>query len=179
MILLFAATNRKQEMAFSPFERTSLFVVGYLLVWAAFSLLATSAQGLLHSAALLSPMLATTNTILAAILLLVAGFFQWTPYKYTCLHHCRSPLSFLLNHWRLGSLGAVQMGAEHGGYCLGCCWALMALLFVAGVMNLLWIAVLAALVLVEKVAPAGHYISRIAGVAFIVWGIWLATSVIV
>ena len=113
------------------------------------------------------------------VLLLVAGIYQWTPYKYTCLHNCRSPLPFLLNHWRPGSLGALRMGAEHGGYCLGCCWALMALLFVAGIMNLLWIAILAALVLVEKVASAGHYLSRIVGVAFIAWGIWLAASVIV
>jgi predicted metal-binding membrane protein len=173
MILLFAATNRQQAVAFNPFGRTSLFVLGYLLVWAAFSFIATSTQGILHSAALLSPVMATTNTILAALLLLVAGLFQWTPYKYACLHRCRSPLSFLLNSWRPGSWGALQMGVEHGAYCLGCCWALMALLFVAGVMNLLWIAILAVLVLVEKVAPAGHIVSRIAGVVFVIWGIWL------
>jgi len=176
MILLFAATNRQQETAFAPFGRTSLFVVGYLLVWAFFSLFAVLAQAALHSMALLSPVMATTNTVLAALLLLVAGIFQWTPYKYACLHRCRSPLSFLLNRWRPGSSGALQMGVEHGTYCLGCCWALMTLLFVAGVMNLLWIAVLAVLVLVEKVAPAGHYLSRMAGVVFVIWGIWLVAS---
>ncbi len=178
MILLFAAANRKQESAPTPFPRTSAFILGYLLVWTGFSLLATVAQGLLHAAALLSPMMATTNSLLAAILLIAAGLYQWSPLKYACLHHCRSPLAFMLNEWRAGSLGALRMGIKHGSYCLGCCWSLMLLLFVAGVMNLLWIALLAGLVLVEKVAPAGHYLSRIMGAGFVIWGIWLAVGAI-
>jgi predicted metal-binding membrane protein len=179
MILTFAAISRKRPAPQAFLSRTSAFVLGYLLVWTSFALIATVAQGLLHQAALLSPKLATTNTLLASFLLLAAGLFQWTPFKYTCLHHCRSPFSFLLNEWRDGTKGALYMGLNHGGYCLGCCWSLMALLFVAGVMNLLWIATLAALILVEKVAPKGHYLSRVAGVLFIGWGIWLAVTALV
>jgi predicted metal-binding membrane protein len=178
MILLFAAANRKQESALTPFPRTSAFIVGYLLVWIGFSLLATATQGILHAAALLSPMMATTNSLLAAILLVAAGLYQWSPLKYACLHHCRSPLAFMLNEWRAGSLGALRMGLKHGIYCLGCCWSLMLLLFVAGVMNLLWIAILAVLVLVEKVAPSGQYLSRIMGIVFVIWGVWLAVGLI-
>jgi predicted metal-binding membrane protein len=179
MILSFAAIERKRPAAQGVLSSTSAFVLGYLLVWVAFSLIATSAQGILHQAALLSPMMATTNSLLAALLLLVAGIFQWTPLKYTCLHHCRSPFGFLLNEWRDGTGGALQMGLKHGSYCLGCCWSLMALLFVAGVMNILWIALLTVLVLLEKVAPMGHYISRIAGIIFVGWGIWLAVTTLV
>jgi predicted metal-binding membrane protein len=179
MILTFAAINRKRPAPHALLSRTSAFVLGYLLVWVGFALIATGAQGLLHQAALLSPMMATTNQLLASLLLLAAGLFQWTPLKYTCLHHCRSPFSFLLNDWRAGTKGALQMGLKHGSYCLGCCWSLMALLFVAGVMNLLWIATLTALILVEKIAPKGHYLSRIAGVVFVGWGIWLAVTALV
>jgi predicted metal-binding membrane protein len=179
MILTFAAINRKRPSAQLVLSSTSAFVLGYLLVWVGFAFIATIAQGMLHRAALLSPMMATTNTLLAALLLVVAGIFQWTPLKYTCLHHCRSPIGFLLNEWHDGTSGALRMGVQHGIYCLGCCWSLMALLFVAGVMNIVWIAALAALVLLEKVAPMGHYLSRLAGIVFISWGTWLAVTALI
>ncbi len=179
MILTFAAINRKRPAAQVVLSNTSAFVLGYFVVWVAFAFIATIAQGLLHQAALLSPMMATTNTLLAALLLLIAGLFQWTPLKYTCLHHCRSPFGFLLNEWRDGSSGALWMGLKHGSYCLGCCWSLMALLLVVGVMNILWIAILTALVLLEKVAPWGHYLSRLVGVVLIIWGAWLAVTALV
>ena len=118
------------------------------------------------------PMMAT-SPFLAGGLLVAAGLFQWTPLKRACLAACRSPLSFLMNGWREGAGGALVMGLRHGSYCLGCCWALMALLFVAGVMNVLWVALLAAIVLVEKVVPRGDLVGRLAGVALVAAGVLL------
>jgi predicted metal-binding membrane protein len=108
---------------------------------------------------------------LSAGVLIAAGLYQLSPLKALCLAHCRAPASFLSQHWRPGAAGALRLGAMHGAYCVGCCWVLMALLFVGGVMNLVWIAVLAVLVLAEKLAPRGEWIGRGAGVAFIVWGV--------
>ncbi|MDA0769983.1 MAG: DUF2182 domain-containing protein, partial [Chloroflexi bacterium] len=105
--------------------------------------------------------------------LIAAGIFQWSRLKYVCLTQCRTPLGFIMAEWREGTGGALKMGLRHGVYCLGCCWVLMALLFVLGVMNLLWIAALAAFVLVEKVARAGHWISKSTGVLLVVWGLWM------
>jgi predicted metal-binding membrane protein len=124
---------------------------------------ATVAQWGLHTAALLSPMLASTSPLLGGLLLLAAGIFQWTPLKSTCLTQCRSPLGFVMTAWREGTWGALRMGLRHGMYCVGCCWVLMALLFVAGVMNLLWVAAIAALVLMEKVLPRGEWVGRVVG----------------
>ena len=116
-------------------------------------------------------MMETTSIVLAAALLIAAGVYQWTRLKQACLTRCRSPLEFVLTQWREGSRGAFTMGLRHGGYCVGCCWVLMLLLFVGGVMNLVWIAGLAAYVLVEKLAPAGHWIGRATGLLLIGWGI--------
>jgi predicted metal-binding membrane protein len=118
--------------------------------------------------------MAATSPLLAAALLIAAGVFQWTPLKRACLAACRSPLSFLMTGWREGWAGALVMGVRHGAYCLGCCWALMALLFVAGVMNLLWVAAIAVAVLVEKVVPRGDVIGRLVGLALIAAGIAVA-----
>lgn len=178
MILMFAGINRrrrKQQVSYVP---TSVFLLGYLVVWAAFSVLATAAQWGLHTASLLSPMMATTSPILGGVLLLSAGIYQCTPLKHACLRHCRSPLGFVLNEWREGRWGAFLMGLKHGGYCTGCCWSLMALLFVAGVMNLLWVAAIAGFVLLEKVAPAGHQVGRVAGVMLVGWGVWMVAGVL-
>jgi predicted metal-binding membrane protein len=101
----------------------------------------------------------------------VAGAYQLTPWKGACLTHCRSPLGFLMTHWREGRFGALQMGARHGAYCLGCCWALMCVLFVVGVMNLVWVAALTAFVLLEKAGPAGAIVARVAGAAMVLAGI--------
>ncbi|MBX6763901.1 MAG: DUF2182 domain-containing protein [Rubrobacteraceae bacterium] len=179
MVLMFAKLNRRrQEQQQVPYVSTGVFLLGYLVVWAGFAALATTAQWGLHAAALLSPMMASTSPILGGVLLLAAGVYQWTPLKHACLRHCRSPLGFVLNEWREGRWGAFLMGLKHGGYCTGCCWFLMALLFVAGVMNLLWVAAISGFVLLEKVAPAGHRVSRVAGVVLVGWGAWMVAGVL-
>ncbi len=172
MVLLFAACNRKRREQERPFVPTSIFLLGYLTIWIAFSLIAALAQWSLHRAALLSPMMVSTSPVLGGSLLIAAGIFQWTSLKNTCLTHCRFPLDFFSSYWREGTNGALRMGLRHGAYCVGCCWVLMALLFVAGVMNLLWIALLTAFVLIEKTIPAraNKWVGRIAGVLFIGWG---------
>jgi predicted metal-binding membrane protein len=174
-ILLVTSVLRRRREHASPAAPTSVFVAGYLLVWTGFSGAAALAQWGLHQAALLSPAMASTSPVLGGILLLVGGVYQWLPVKSVCLGHCRSPLEFLGRHWREGSSGALVMGVRHGLYCLGCCWALMTLLFVAGVMNLLWVAAIAALVLVEKVVPAGPWLGRVAGLTLAGWGLWMLT----
>ncbi len=176
MTLLFASIQRRRRETASPAVPTALFVGAYLGVWAGFSVLAAVAQVALHDATLLSPGMVSTSTVLGAGLLIVAGAYQWTPLKHRCLTRCRSPLGFLTSEWREGRSGAAVMGLRHGLFCLGCCWALMALLFVAGVMNLLWVAALAALVLLEKVLPAGQWVARAAGAAFIAAGVWMLVT---
>jgi len=155
------------------FRATTAFVGGYLVIWGGFSLVAVTAQWLLDREALLSPMMTTTNTLLGSGLLLAAGLWQLTPLKTVCLRHCRSPISFLSTHWRPGVAGALRMGIDHGIFCLGCCWFLMALLFFAGVMNLIWIVGLALFVLAEKLLPAGVAFGRVTGLVLIGWGVWL------
>lgn len=174
-ILLVASVLRRRREHASPAAPTAVFVAGYLVVWTGFSGAAALAQWGLHQAALLSPAMASTSALLGGILLLVAGVYQCMPVKSACLSRCRSPLGFLGSEWREGSGGALVMGVRHGLYCLGCCWALMTLLFVAGVMNLLWVAAIAALVLVEKVLPAGPWLGRVAGLTLAGWGLWMLT----
>ena len=173
MILMFAGVNRRRQKQQVPYVPTSVFLLGYLVVWAAFSVLATAAQWGLHAVSLLSPMMVSTSPVLGGILLLIAGIYQWTPLKHACLSKCRSPLGFVLNEWREGRWGAFLMGLKHGSYCTGCCWSLMALLFIAGVMNLLWVAAIAGFILLEKVAPAGHRMGRAAGVLMVAGGVVL------
>ena len=170
MLLLFARVNRKDKEAGAPLVPIALFAAGYLLVWGGFCAVATALQWGLESARLLSPMLVTTNKWLGAGILIAAGLSQFTPLKAICLRHCRTPLGFLLGSWRRGRLGALRMGLEHGAFCLGCCWFLMALLFFGGVMNLYWIAGLAVFVLLEKTIPLGHWLGRVAGVVLVAWG---------
>jgi predicted metal-binding membrane protein len=167
MILMFARVNRRRREQQVPYAPTSVFLLSYLLVWATFAVLATLAQWGLHAVSLLSPMMVSTSPIFGGALLLAAGIYQWTPLKHTCLSNCRSPLGFVLNEWREGKWGAFIMGMKHGGYCTGCCWSLMTLLFFAGVMNLLWVAAIAGFILLEKVAPAGHRVSQVAGVLLV------------
>jgi predicted metal-binding membrane protein len=170
MILLFAMINCKQREKGAPYVPTGLFVAGYLLVWGAFSLVAIAAQWGLERIGLLSSMMASTSVLLGAGLLIAAGAYQLTPLKHACLRHCRSPIFFISHHWRPGNLGALRMGIEHGAFCTGCCWFLMALLFYGGVMNLYWIIGLALFVLLEKTIPAGHWLGRITGALLIAWG---------
>src|SRR5437762_1815279 len=173
MILTFAMVNRKRREQERPFVPTGIFLLGYLVVWTGFSALAALAQWILHARALLSPMMVSTSPLLGGALLIVAGVFQWTPLKNACLTHCRSPLSFLMADWREGKTGAFIMGLKHGAYCAGCCWFLMALLFVAGVMNMWWVAIISVLVLLEKAAPKGPWLGRLVGILLVAWGGWM------
>jgi predicted metal-binding membrane protein len=173
MVLIFASVNRKRRDKDAPYVPTVVFVLGYLVVWSVFSIAATAAQWGLHEAALLSPMMSSSTPVLGGLLLITAGVFQWTPMKDACLSHCKSPLGFIMTHWKEGQWGAFFMGLHHGAYCVGCCWALMALLFVNGVMNLLWIAVLAALVLIEKVIHKTSWFPRVTGGLLVAWGIFI------
>jgi predicted metal-binding membrane protein len=175
LILIFARANR-QKGSRRVVGSAGILLLGYLLVWLGFGAIAALVQWWLHSAALLSPMMKSTNPVLGGLLLAAAGVFQFTPLKRACLTRCRSPLTFLMSDWRAGQWGALVMGLKHGAYCVGCCWLLMTLLFVAGVMNLLWVALIAVLVLVEKIAPRGDLIGRCAGVALIVVGIALGVT---
>lgn len=171
MIVMFATINRRRREQQGPFVPTAVFLAGYLVVWTGFSVLAALAQWALHAAALMSPMMVTTSPLLGGVLLVAAGVFQWTRLKAACLVHCRSPLSFIVTSWREGRGGAFRMGLHHGLYCLGCCWLLMALLFVAGVMNLLWVAAIAIFVLLEKIVPRGELVGRVAGIVLVVAGL--------
>ena len=175
MILIFARVDRSQSGG-RPFTATTLFALGYVLVWAAFSVAATAMQWGLQNAALLSPMMVATSTILGGVLFIAAGVYQWTPLKYACLKHCRSPMAFIMGHWRPGRLGAFRMGLGHGAFCLGCCGFVMGLLFVGGVMNLAWVAAITVFVVAEKLMPKGEWVARAGGVAMVAAGIYLLTT---
>ena len=170
MLLLFAGAHAARGTRGMP-PAVMLFGLGYTIVWVAFSAGAALAQWMLHQTAMLTPAMAASNGRLAGGILVAAGAYQLTPVKGACLTRCRSPLGFLMTNWRAGTLGAVLMGLRHGVYCLGCCWLLMCLLFVVGVMNLVWVAALAAFVLVEKIGPFGLIVARVAGAIMIVVGI--------
>jgi len=175
MILIYARVGRQADMRGQPFAATAWFAAGYLVAWTAFSLAATFVQWALQRAALLTPMMESASNVLGGIVLIAAGVYQWTPVKEACLSYCQAPLTFIMRHggFRREAAGALTLGFRHGLYCIGCCWALMLLLFVGGIMNLLWIAALAMLVLFEKTVPFGKSVSRVAGVAFIAMGAWL------
>ena len=151
---------------------TGAFAAGYLLVWLGFAVAAATLHWALERAGLVSAMMmGSQSRWLSGAVLIAAGLYQLSPLKNVCLAHCRAPASFLSRHWRPHALGALRLGAMHGAYCVGCCWMLMALLFVGGVMNLIWIAALAILVLIEKALPPGQWVGRGAGVALIGWGV--------
>ena len=171
--IIFAGVYKKRKKEDKPFVPLGIFLVGYFTIWTVFSLIATVAQMLLQQAALLSPMMVSTSSILGGSILLAAGLFQFTSLKHACLNQCRNPIEFLSKEWREGSAGAFIMGIKHGYFCVGCCWMLMALLFVAGVMNLLWVAAIALFVLVEKVLPYPIWTSRVGGILLILWGLWM------
>lgn len=173
MVLLFARIQRSQKEKGVPFVPTSIFTMGYLVTWGIFSVLAAGAQWGFEHVGLLSAMLVSTSGLFAGIVLLIAGIYQLTPLKHACLKHCQSPLQFIMHHWRNGTAGAFRMGVEHGAFCLGCCWFLMALLFVGGVMNLYWIVGLAVFVFLEKTIPVGHWLGALTGIGLIVWGGWM------
>jgi predicted metal-binding membrane protein len=170
LILMFARA-RRQRSSSGVVGSAAMLLLGYLTVWTAFSAVAAVTQWVLHRAALMSPMMVSASPVLGGTLLLLAGAFQFSPLKRVCLTHCRSPLHFVLTEVGHGWRGPFVIGLEHGAHCVGCCWNLMALLLVAGVMNLFWVAAIALAVLVEKVAPAGRALGRMAGAALIAAGI--------
>jgi len=176
MLLLFAGAHAARGTRGMP-PAVMLFGLGYTIVWVAFSAGAALAQWMLHQTAMLTLSMAASNGRLAGGILVAAGAYQLTPVKGACLTRCRSPLGFLMTNWRDGAIGALQMGLRHGAYCLGCCWLLMCLLFVVGVMNLVWVAALAAFVLVEKIGPFGLIVARVAGALMIVVGILVVAGV--
>lgn len=167
MILLFARVQRRKRADKNPGVRIAAFASGYLFVWILFSLLATALQGGLVGLRLLSPMMESTSRTLGVGIFFAAGIYQLTPLKHVCLKQCQSPILFLTGRWKNGTFGAFSMGTEHGLFCLGCCWLLMALLFVGGIMNLIWVAAIATFVLMEKVAPYGEVVGRAGGLLLI------------
>jgi predicted metal-binding membrane protein len=171
VVLLYARVVRHRSADPKPLAPTGAFFLGYLTVWAAFSVGATALQWSLEQLSLLSPMLVSISPLLSSLCLIAAGVYQWLPSKRVCLRQCRTPVDWLSRRWRAGITGAYRMGLEHGRYCLGCCWALMLLLFVGGVMNLLWVAAIAALILVEKLTAFGRLVGQLGGAALIAAGI--------
>lgn len=172
-VMVFGRVQAKRSVSGRPSVIILAFVTGYLIVWAGFSLIATLGNWALHASGALTGMMGKVGPQAGGALLVAAGIFQWTQAKSACLEHCRSPIGFLTQNWREGKTGAVLMGLAHGGYCLGCCWLLMLLLFVFGVMNLTWVAVLALVVLAEKTLPFGRQISRFFGAVFLISGLVL------
>jgi predicted metal-binding membrane protein len=176
LVLLFSKVARSRAERGQPYVATAFFVAGYFAVWTLFSLVAALAQWMLHGLALLSPQMTTNTGMVGGAMFIAAGVFQFTPLKKTCLTHCRSPLAFLMTDWRDGRAGAFLMGWKHGLFCTVCCWLLMLLLFAVGVMNLLWIAVLAIFALSERVAPKTWHLSQVTGLVLFCFGAWLAFS---
>ena len=178
-VLLYARVHRHAagRGAVGATPPVAAFVAGYVVAWGGFAVAATALQLALHAGGVLSAMtMGLPGRGVAATVLVAAGVYQFTPWKDACLSRCRAPAAFLARHWRPGAVGALRLGLRHGAWCIGCCAPLMMLLFVGGVMNLVWIAVLTALVLAEKRLPHGRALGRTAGAALVVWGGWLAAS---
>lgn len=180
VILLYARVHRHahaQGQLSDDIAPIGAFVMGYLALWLGFAFVATALQWMLVSVGIVSAMtIGSRSQWLSGGILLAAGLYQFTPLKQACLSHCRSPASFVSRHWKPGRLGALRLGMMHGAYCIGCCWLLMALLFVGGVMNVVWIAAITLLVLAEKLLPRGPWVARIAGMIFAIWsGVTLMT----
>jgi predicted metal-binding membrane protein len=173
-LLALSRTARQRTFQSAPFPTAGGFLLGYVAVWTAYSILAAIGQLALQRAALLSGEAALTNPYLASGLLAVAGAYQWTPFRDACMTHCRSPFAFFLSSWREGNWGAFSMGARHGLYCAGCCWALMALSFVFGVMSLAWMAALTAFLLLEKATSAGPWLGKLGGALLLGGAAWVA-----
>jgi predicted metal-binding membrane protein len=171
MILMHGKAERHRNPQNFPFFRIGLFFLGYIILWGIFSLVFALVQLGLQSTTLLSPTMASTNPWLSGGILIAAGLFQFSHLKQACLKNCRSPVTYLMTEWRNGRSGALLMGLKHGAHCVGCCWIIMALLFVAGVMNLFWMAAITVFVLIEKLAARGEVFGRIVGIGLIIWGI--------
>lgn len=169
-VLIYASIAKRASGQGTPVAATIWFVVGYILLWTAFSIAATVGQATLDTWGLLSPMMVSASATFGAALLISAGIYQLTPWKDVCLKHCQSPAMYLATRFKPGVGGAIGLGMRHGTYCLGCCWAIMALLFLGGVMNLLWIAAITGFVLAEKLLPPRLRLARVSGILMIVVG---------
>lgn len=176
MILIYAGSVKKARRDGGNLAPLSVFVLGYIIIWTAFSAGAAFLQLFLQNLGAVNKMMVGTNAWLTGGLLIIAGLYQMSPLKNTCLRFCQHPVMFITKHWRTGTMGALRMGLIHGGYCVGCCWALMILLFVGGVMNLLWVAALAIYVLLEKVIPTPKKWGLYSGLALVLGGVYLAFS---
>jgi predicted metal-binding membrane protein len=176
MVLFHAAVSRKHKEGTGPLTATVIFMTGNLAVWTLFSLFATALQWGLSSLGIISGMMQIVSPTIAGLVLMTAGLYQLTPLKRACLKHCQQPLSFIIHRWRSGKKGAFRMGLENGNYCLGCCWFLMALLFVGGIMNLMWIAGVAIYVGIEKFAIGHHWLTVFTGVTLMLAGTLMVGS---
>jgi predicted metal-binding membrane protein len=174
LVLLYASAMRRSADVQAPARRVYALVAGYLSVWTLFSVAATALQRGLAKSLVLTPMMEPATPIAGAAVLAIAGIYQLTPLKRACLRVCRSPLGFMMQRWRDGVAAAFRLGVEHGVYCLGCCWALMLILFAGGVMNLAVILGLTAWVVVEKLAPFGERTATASGVFLLTLSIWMA-----
>jgi predicted metal-binding membrane protein len=174
-ILLFAGIIRRKSGKAGTIPAAA-FTLGYILAWAAFGILAALAHSALHSKALLSPAMQSVSPALSGGLLIAAGIYQWLPFKARCLGRCRAPVSDFSSDWREGTRGALVMGLHHGLVCVQCCWVWMLLLFVAGVMNLVWVAAIAGLVLVEKLGVGGTVVGMLAGAVLAASGVWMVVG---
>lgn len=173
LALLYLQVLRRRPGGARPAGAGAALAAGYLAAWMGFGAAATLAQWGLHDATLLVGSMGAVVPALGGAILVAAGFYQFTPWKHACLSQCRSPIHFLTQNWRPGPGGAFRMGLRHGLYCVGCCWLAMAVLFASGIMNLVWIAALAAWVLLERLLPRADWLGRIAGLGFIAWGLWV------
>ena len=175
MLMLFTTLNTRNKSKGKDTSSTFLLLIGYLMSWVLFSLVITLPEYAMHKSGLLNPMMEPTHAYLGSAMLIIAGIYQFTPFKDACLTVCQSPLTFLMNNWKDGNLGTFLVGYKHGFYCIGCCWALMLTLFALGVMNIMWVMVLTIFVLFEKLSYKNPLLfRRVAGYAFILWGILLA-----
>jgi len=178
MILLYGMMNRRQASRGAASVSSAIFALGYLTVWGAFSLLATTLQWQFERLALMSPAMVATSAVLGGLILIGAGVYQLTPFRDACLQSCRGPVEFFARFWSPGAAGAWKMGLRHGLFCLGCCWMLMALLFYGGVMNLYWIIGLALYVLVERFIARSRLVSRLASAVLILWGVFVLAGAV-
>ena len=178
LILLYARVGRQAAAVHQPFATSAFLAGGYLSAWIVFSFAATIAQWAVERQGWLTPAMSSESNTFGGLTLIAAGLYQWTPLKDSCLRQCQFPLQFIQRHggFRADAIGSLKLGARHGVYCIGCCWMLMTLLFVGGVMNVFWIALISIFVLTEKVVPVGRLISRLAGTLFLAVGVWLIAS---
>jgi len=176
VVLLIEKINQKRQARNTEYVHTLYFILGYLLAWSLYSLVISLLQWWLHHLSILTPMMIIGQKWFACLLLIIAGIYQWLPLKQRCLNLCRSPLNFIMTQWQEGTINAIKIGFKHGQYCIGCCWLLMALLFVFGVMDLKWILALTMIVIIEKIAPLGDKFSKVLGIALAALGLFTLTA---